>query len=185
MLGQTEFPSTKIEWLYAGPFADQSQIDSDPDRDNGHGTCMASIAVGQKDGVAKEASLKVVKVDLDKVSNKIPDPGALGFERYIDALGQVYDDIGKNNLKGKAVVSMSNGVDENSDSKNDDCAHDAYVALIDAILKLDVALATAAGQKQGSSSSGCRPNRYFDVSSNTWRKRRSRHNGSCIRGKGR
>lgn len=146
---QAEFPSTEIHWLHAGPFADQSENDADPDHANGHGTCMASIALGKKDGVAKQATLTVVKADIFTNTDKVPDASAIAAERWIDALGETYDDIIRNNLKGKAVVSMSWGADKRKDKNYDDCIHDAFVTLFSALLKLDVPQVVAAGQNKG------------------------------------
>ena len=76
---------------------------------------MASVALGKKDGVAKRASLIVVKADMDNKHSKVPEGRAIAAERWIDALAKTYDDIIKNELKGKAVVSMSWGSDEKLD----------------------------------------------------------------------
>lgn len=70
----------------------------------GHGTCMASIAMGSKDGVARKVSLTVLRSDVfgDNTDNSV--------ETWIDALAKVYEDVIKSNAESKAVVSMSFGV---------------------------------------------------------------------------
>lgn len=110
---------------------------------------MASMALGKRDGVAKQATLTVVKADIETNTDKVPNANAFGAERWIDALAKTYDDVIKNNLKGKAVVSMSWGAEKQKDKNYDDCIHDAFVTLLSALLKLDVPQVVAAGQNLG------------------------------------
>lgn len=148
---QQEFPTTKVSWIHAGPFADNVQNDADqaPEPGRGHGTCMASVALGTRDGVAKNADLTVVKADIFTSGPKVPDANAIAPERWLDALGQVYDDIEKNTLNGKAVVSMSWGFNKRQDSTYDNCLKNAYTAILNGIISADVTPVVAAGQASG------------------------------------
>ncbi|KAG8526365.1 uncharacterized protein KY384_000358 [Bacidia gigantensis] len=153
----TEFPN-QISWLHAGPFPDNVENDSDTSPDEGHGTCMASSALGVKDGVAKKAVLTMVRADTHTSTDKIPDGTAISPERWIDSLAITYDDIVKNNLKGKAVVSMSWGVDQKKeDNAYSECIRDAFKFLLNELLKLDVPQIIAAGQNKGLPGPGVDP----------------------------
>ena len=111
---------------------------------------MASVALGKKDGVAKNAALVVVKADRYTKTDKVPDATALAPERWIDALAEVYDDInGSEERKGKSVVSMSWGADPRQDKLYDDCIKDAFTTLLTSLLKLNVPQVVAAGQNKG------------------------------------
>ncbi|KAJ5403999.1 hypothetical protein N7509_003870 [Penicillium cosmopolitanum] len=128
-----------IGWIYGRP--DSQAAENDFDDKRAHGTCMASCAVGRKDGVAKKASLTAVRVYRED---------DLAFERLIDALAQVYDDIIKRNLQGKAVISMSIGqFSITTDAYKDYMAavEDAMAALTNGVIDgLDGAVVVAAGQ---------------------------------------
>lgn len=92
-----------------GPFPTRGENDADPG--DGHGTSMASTALGKRDGTAKKADLIMARSDRwtegrEKLSPLI----------WLDALRQVYDDI-KDSHEGKALVSMSVGF---SDAKEND-----------------------------------------------------------------
>ena len=94
-----------VTWLHAGPFP--SQDENDVDQTNGHGTSMASAALGVRDGVAKRPDLTVVRADTHSDGQ-----AKLAPLKWLDSVKQVYDDI-KANHKGKAVVSMSWGFADN------------------------------------------------------------------------
>lgn len=134
-----EFAENTVNWLFAGPFAAQDKTDADvgapgaaPDR-QGHGTCMASIALGLRDGVAKKASLTVVRSDI--FTNQNAD---LAAEIWIDGLSQVYDDVVKNNLQSKGVVSMSIGLTANPDQDYTACFAGTMETLLSALDKQDI-----------------------------------------------
>lgn len=144
-----EFKGRTVSWLFAGPFAAEDQTDADvgdegaPANLQGHGTCMASIAMGNKDGVARKASLTVVRSDTSSKGND-----AIGAEIYVDALAQVYEDVIKNKLKSKAVVSMSIGVGKNADKDYEGCYATAMTRLLLAFEEQDVP-AVAAVSNEG------------------------------------
>lgn len=110
---------------------------------------MASVAVGSKDGVAKNSNLVVVKADVQSTGPKIPSADAIAPERWIDALAETYDHIDRNSLKGKSVVSMSVGAEKRQDSRYNDCIKDAFTALLKAITSDDIPAVAAAGQNYG------------------------------------
>ncbi|TDZ16775.1 Subtilisin-like protease 2 [Colletotrichum orbiculare MAFF 240422] len=62
--------------------------------DTQHGTCVASKAVGATTGVAKRANLVGVRIDFTEFG-------------LLRGLQSAYNEIKKNNLKGKAVVTTS------------------------------------------------------------------------------
>ncbi len=110
---------------------------------------MASVALGAKDGVAKRADLTVVKADVFNKGEKVPDPDAIAPERWLDGLAEVYDDIIRNNMNGKAVLSMSWGYDRRKDPEYDACLKDAYTAILTGIIAHNVVPVVAAGQSKG------------------------------------
>ena len=134
-----EFESRTVSWLFAGPFAAEDMTDADvgdPGADpnaQGHGTCMASIAMGNKDGVARKSSLTVVRSDI--FSNNNADSAA---EIWIDALAKVHEDVIKNNAQSKAVVSMSFGVHANPDQDYTACFSEAMLSLLLELDKQDI-----------------------------------------------
>lgn len=109
---------------------------------------MASVALGAKDGVAKRADLTVVKADVFTKGEKVPDPNAIAPERWLDGLSEVYDDIVRNNMNGKAVLSMSWGYEPRKDQEYDNCLKDAYTAILTGIIARDVVPVVAAGQSE-------------------------------------
>ena len=111
--------------------------DADP---HGHGTCMASIAMGNKDGVARKASLTVVRSDVISDRN-------LSAEIWIDVLAKVYEDVIKNKAQSKAVVSMSIGVGQNGDQDYLACYSEAMEKLLLALDKQDIPLLAAVGNE--------------------------------------
>ena len=117
---------------------------SDPDLPQdrqGHGTCMASIAMGNKDGVARKASLTVVKAD--RYSTQLKRDASA--EVWIDGLAQVYDDVINKKAKSKAVVNMSIGTTGNKDKNYEACYAAAFTKLINALEEQDVPVAAAVG----------------------------------------
>lgn len=72
---------------------------------------MASVAIGLKDGVAKNAALTVVRSDIYGKTPQGNERLWVGCETWIDALAQTHDDIKTKQRNGKAVVSMSIGCD--------------------------------------------------------------------------
>ncbi len=89
------FDRTPLEWIYA---LDVLPVDTDPD---GHGTCIASKIAGRIYGVAKKASITLVKTR--------PTVGS-----FIDALGKIISDLQRieesgQETRGWAVVNISGG----------------------------------------------------------------------------
>ena len=105
----------------------------------GHGTCMASIAMGNKDGVARKASLTVVRSDVWSSALNT----ANSVEIWIDALAQVYDDVVKNKRQGKAVVSMSIGVTASNNQDYTGAFTGAMIFLLTALDKQDIPVVAA------------------------------------------
>ena len=112
---------------------------------------MTSCAAGAKDGASKKAPITMVKADIENENEKI------ARERWIDALAMTYDDIIDQQLKGKAVVSMSWGANKANDAKYDDCVRDTFANLMNQLLNIDVPPVVAAGN------SG-----FGDTDVNTW-----------------
>ncbi|KAK2008088.1 subtilisin-like protein [Colletotrichum eremochloae] len=84
--------AVKPRWIFAGSQADDPVMD-DLAHD-GHGSCVASKINGPKYGVAKKASLVIVKAG--------PNVGDT-----LDGLSLILQDIRKNKVQGQAVVSFS------------------------------------------------------------------------------
>lgn len=102
---------------------------------------MASMALGARDGVSKKAELTMVKVDQAEHQGK-----SVGAERYMDALVKVYDAVKDGDEKGKAVVSMSWGVDPPANEDYNSALQDTFTFLLSKIIKdLDVPGLVSAG----------------------------------------
>lgn len=101
---------------------------------------MASIAMGNKDGVARKASLTVVRSDITS------DPD-LGAEIWIDALAKVYEDVVQKHAQSKAVVSMSGGIGQNGNQDYLACYSEAMEKLLLALEKEDVPALAAVGNE--------------------------------------
>jgi hypothetical protein len=87
---------TRIRWLF---LPNEPQTESD---EAGHGTCVTSKVSGTTFGVAKNANIVVVKINL--IDNYIAP------SRYIEACAVVARDIESKGLQGKAVIcSTLNG----------------------------------------------------------------------------
>jgi len=84
-----------IRWLY---LPEEPQIESD---DVGHGTCVTSKVVGSTFGVAKSASIVIVKI--------YPIDGVFSMSRITAIWAVVARDVDSNDMVGKAVVSNSLG----------------------------------------------------------------------------
>ena len=87
----------------------------------------ASIAMGNADGVARAASLTVVRSDI--FSSQQKKDGAV--EIWIDGLAKTYDDIEGKKVGSQNVVRMSIGVNTNADEDYEAC----YVATMTSLLQ--------------------------------------------------
>ena len=72
---------------------------------HGHGTEVASKAVGANLGVAKNANLVAVKIPASKYTLQV----TMHYSHIIDGLSKIIDHISGNGLQGKAVVNLSFG----------------------------------------------------------------------------
>ena len=95
-----------MEFLYAEPFSSRQAVDLD--NKFGHGTCVADLAVGLSNGVAKRADISAVQW--------FPDPSTpvLEARRWVDlrllaGLDFLIFDIFQKGVNGKAVVVMAFG----------------------------------------------------------------------------
>ena len=104
---------------------------------------MASIAMGKRDGVARKASLTVVKAD--RYSTQLKRDSSA--EIWIDGLAQVYDDVINKKAKSKAVVNMSIGTTGNKDKNYEACYAAAFTKLINALEEQDVPVAASVGNQ--------------------------------------
>ncbi len=85
----------RIRWLF---LPGEPEDESD---EIGHGTCVTSKVASPTFGVAKNSNLVIVKI--------YPIDGGIRHSRTLAALGAVVDDIVREDLQGKAVVSMALG----------------------------------------------------------------------------
>ncbi|KAI4143814.1 MAG: hypothetical protein L6R39_004445 [Caloplaca ligustica] len=152
-LTHKEFKDYNPDWMYAGPYAEKSQSDSLKDDTYAppHGTAMASVAVGIEQGVAKKASLTVVRSDgFTKQDGNGLDRRTFLPETWIDGLKQVYDDIHdkvKNGEDPKAVINMSWGVAKFlQHPEYDDVIHHTFANLLKSIDSLNAVMLAASGQ---------------------------------------
>ena len=158
--------SLNIRWLWAGPFSDYGQR-NDADEDE-HGTAvsaphilevpysrfeiltmtqMASAALGERDGVAKNAGLTVVRSDKFGKTPQGESRSNLAPETWIDALAQSHDDILNKKLNGRAVISMSVGFNPSRNNDYEQALEATYTYLLNSIMHdLDCPVLAAAGQ---------------------------------------
>lgn len=107
----------------------------------GHGTCMASAAMGNRDGVARKASLTVVRSDNFSSDLRRNSPA----EIWIDGLSKIADDIAQKPEDFKAIVSMSIGVGRNGDQNYQACFAKAFKEVLLGLDEKDVVQTVAAG----------------------------------------
>jgi subtilisin family serine protease len=81
-----------VRWIYA------KNDDQTPTDENGHGSCVASKAVGVTYGIAKNANVVIVKLG-----------ATFGISNIIWALQLIINDVGTLGLNGQAVINMSLG----------------------------------------------------------------------------
>ncbi|KAG4442833.1 hypothetical protein IFR05_001714 [Cadophora sp. M221] len=94
--------STKIIFTgpHIAPLQDQPFIEETPTRrgqPGGHGTCMLSLMIGNKVGLAKKANTFASTMKYDGYIS----------ENFLDGLSQFYDHIVRNNNQGKSIVNMA------------------------------------------------------------------------------
>ncbi|KAK2016076.1 subtilisin-like protein [Colletotrichum eremochloae] len=91
----TEYINAKgtKRWLFANE-------DKDEDDKGDHGSCLQSLVNGPNFGAAKAADIVIVKVGEDRDRS---------LENIIFGLVLIYQDVVKNKLQGKAVVTMALG----------------------------------------------------------------------------
>ncbi|KAK1561406.1 peptidase S8/S53 domain-containing protein [Colletotrichum navitas] len=90
----TQSPGSK-RWLY---LSENDKSESDGDRRLGHGTCVQSLVNGPRFGAAKAADIVIVKL-----------PFPANYITISSAFKLVAEDIEARNLRGKAVITMSEG----------------------------------------------------------------------------
>ncbi|KAK5085398.1 hypothetical protein LTR05_004683 [Lithohypha guttulata] len=97
------FIGRRVEWIFSEPFSNHQQVDTDLDEDKseyGHGTCMADLAVGKINGVAKDAEITAVQEDTRTgIAHTFP------MEHMIDGMSKALDDIVMR--AGPSVVLMA------------------------------------------------------------------------------
>ena len=84
--------------------------------------------------MAKKAALTVVRSDIFGKTPQGEDRSELGGETWIDALGQTHDSIQNNQRQGKAVVSMSIGVDRSLNQEYQQALEDTYTYILNSIM---------------------------------------------------
>lgn len=138
------------EFLFAEPFSAHHQ--EDLDKETGHGTCLADLAVGRVNGVAKEADLTAVQID-DFTNERLKH---LPWELTTDALSKVADDISKRELGEKAVVLIAFTAPKGEDgSPYQDVFQKAFIAIMEQLDSLDVSLVVAVPNDQQCDSLPC------------------------------
>lgn len=112
---------------------------TDFDDEFGHGTCMADLAVGKLNGVAREADLTAVRID--NLSNNFLYE--LSLELNVDSLSVIVDDIEAKNLGDKSVVLMAFKVPTTGEPARNRAFDEAYFALLLELEKRGVSLVVA------------------------------------------
>lgn len=102
----TAFRGRGVEYILAQPFNNEDRKDVAQNAANieyGHGTCMADLAVGKDNGVARDA--EVTSVTLNAFDHGFLQK--LAREQLIDGLTRAWLDMMDKGLSNRAVVSMS------------------------------------------------------------------------------
>ena len=102
----------------------------------GHGSCVAAKVAGPTYGVAKKASVVMVKAGIL----------TLAFSSYmLKATALIIQDVKSKGLQGKAVVNVSWGWPIEGSNQMSDETRDKWLEMIEELLDLDVVFVTAAG----------------------------------------
>lgn len=129
--------------MFAGDPDDERYVRStteDDDATDGHGSCVYSMAVGPRYGIAKEADVVIVKHA--KLKKDLPKGEEDTLESAtLDGMSRILKDIKDSNLKKKAVVNLSFGVSADLEK----ASKDTFQAIIKELLENDVIVVTASG----------------------------------------
>lgn len=131
--------------MFAGDFNKKEKRDiAQSGGDIGHGTCMADLAVGKVNGVAKRADLTVVQVD-EGLSTGCAFLTRITFELELDGVvraaeDMVSKDLVKQGALAKSVLSMSIGVKEAGDEERDQAFALAYSEILNVLSSAGVTL---------------------------------------------
>ncbi|KAI9694752.1 MAG: hypothetical protein M1822_000368 [Bathelium mastoideum] len=137
-----------------GPDAlkDWADWNSDIQEFTGHGTAMASLAVGKNLGVASEANLVIVKVaNAKKIRSRRP---AAAFSNMLTDLSgwvwifeSILNDVKQKSLQRKAVVSISMVFWWNPDNQGNCALSDIFTKFVQDCAANDVVIVTALGNE--------------------------------------
>lgn len=111
------------DWIFVGPFATNQKVDIS---DNGHGTCMADLAAGWVNGVAKLADITAVQVD--DTSNDAFNQ--MTWLLDFDALAKVVDDINDRGIEDRAVLLVASTLQAHPDTDYQNAFVNAYWTLM-------------------------------------------------------
>ncbi|KAL8829647.1 MAG: hypothetical protein Q9191_001898 [Dirinaria sp. TL-2023a] len=146
-------------WIHAGDPNDDRYVVSGTEDDqavDGHGTCVYSMAVGPKYGIAKEADVVIVKHA--KLKKQPKDDGGKNGDgsdsssddeedtlesATLDGMAKILEDIKEKKLQKKAVVNLSWGVSAQLEEASKTKLHD----IIKELLENDVVVVTASGNE--------------------------------------
>lgn len=139
----------KPDYLFAEPFSKHEEIDLDDE--DGHGSCMADLAVGQWNGVAKRADLTSVQVD--DFSDELRT--LMSYEINLDALVKIADDFEDKGLGwGKAVLLLPFGWPDPLTSNRGKVFDKAYFTMLEALNRRGIAIVTSLSNYNGEG--GCK-----------------------------
>ncbi|KAL8909225.1 MAG: hypothetical protein Q9171_005143 [Xanthocarpia ochracea] len=138
------------KWIFPGnPNDPRYTIDTtETDKsETSHGSCVYSMAVGPRFGVAKNADVVIVKHAIfNREDSDDSDEEDTVESATLDGMAMILADVKGSELKKKAVVNLSFGVSEDIEDASRDKIHD----LIEELLANDVVVVTASGNERNS-----------------------------------
>ncbi|KAL8880717.1 MAG: hypothetical protein Q9198_001930 [Flavoplaca austrocitrina] len=141
----TTQPGTK-RWFFPGDPNDPrytiDRTETDRDEDGSHGSCVYSMAVGPKNGIAKNADVVILKhTSFNPKDSDDEDEEDTVESATLDGMAIILADVKEHKLQNKAVVNLSFGLT----TALEDASRDKFRDLVKELLANDVVVVTASG----------------------------------------
>lgn len=121
------------DFIFVGPFATNQKVGLD---DDGHDTCMADLAAGWVNGVAKSADITAVQVD----DSSNPAFNGMAWLLEVDALAKVVDDIANRGIADRAVLLVASTLQANLNGNHQKAFVYAYWTMMNKVDEQGAAL---------------------------------------------
>ncbi|KAL8993004.1 MAG: hypothetical protein Q9169_006662 [Polycauliona sp. 2 TL-2023] len=139
----------KKRWIIPGNREDHrytiDETETDPESGEGHGSCVYSMAVGPRFGIAKNADVVIVKHAIfNQMNPDDPDEEDTVESVTLDGMASILAEVKDLHLGNKTVVNLSFGVT----SALEDASREKFHDLIQELLANDVVVVTASGNER-------------------------------------